>query len=846
MNRSYLCLLTLGVSVLHTHAQDPVFKVLSGTPMVITANTVVSAGGLVLTPSADFSLEGNSLSRNPAITNTKPFVSVSRGYKFGSTSAPFTGTVRVAYAEGELNSIPEATLSMLAYNGSLWNSYTPATRDGVNNSVQTSSLSALTLNELTLSDATTWKGTSEGSWNNASNWTDGIPSGSINVLINTAGPQMDLDHSVDGGKVLALNGTGTLIVNAGRTLSVKATGTADFGGKSVTFKSDATGTAQLGNVAGILQNATNVTVERFIPATGRRYRLLAPSVTTSGSIRNNWMESGLNTLTGSNNNPSPAYGIQITGAGGNINGFDVTTSNDASLYATTNGTSLAYNAFSNTTPPLHALTGYFVFIRGDRSQNMALANTNIAPTPVPLPSGTTTLRATGTLLQGTQTSFTNPLLSTNGAMNLITNPFAAVIDWSLIYPAASNIHSYYTFWDPNIGFRGGFVTVTDNGVTSAGAATNIIQPGQAFFVTSNGNGTPAISIQEAHKASKGMSNEVFATTTTHTGQLSLSLHYHEANGNRRIADGVKVVFGNDYKKDLDGHDALEIANWDENLAISRNGKRLAIESRPSINGTDTIPLLTGNMKKMNYELEVEPARFSNHLLRASLEDRFTGISRMIDLKKTSVVPFSINNDPASAATNRFEIVFSTVAAQPVQFISFKGQPQGSHILLNWSVRAERDVLHYVVEKSIDGIQYEQIARQTTMDVSKPYNNYRSLDADPRPGTSYYRIRPVSVDGLVAFSDVVRVDLGNNGADVQAYPNPVQGGRINLQLHQLPADSYRIEWYNPQGQLLKKNTLSHPGGFYLHQLDVPSQQGTLYWKLSKGNRSWNGTVIKGQL
>jgi hypothetical protein len=46
--------------------------------------------------------------------------------------------------------------------------------------------------------------------------------------------------------------------------------------------------------------------------------------------------------------------------------------------------------------------------------------------------------------------------------------------------------------------------------------------------------------------------------------------------------------------------------------------------------------------------------------------------------------------------------------------------------------------------------------------------------------------------------------------------------------------------------LKKNTLSHPGGFYLHQLDVPSQQGTLYWKLSKGNRSWNGTVIQGQL
>ena len=63
--------------MIHASAQDPVFTVAAGTTHVILANTVVSANEVVLTPSADFSLEGNSLTRNTAATNSIPFVNVS-------------------------------------------------------------------------------------------------------------------------------------------------------------------------------------------------------------------------------------------------------------------------------------------------------------------------------------------------------------------------------------------------------------------------------------------------------------------------------------------------------------------------------------------------------------------------------------------------------------------------------------------------------------------------------------------------------------------------------------------------------------------------------------------------
>jgi hypothetical protein len=90
---------------------------------------------------------------------------------------------------------------------------------------------------------------------------------------------------------------------------------------------------------------------------------------------------------------------------------------------------------------------------------------------------------------------------------------------------------------------------------------------------------------------------------------------------------------------------------------------------------------------------------------------------------------------------------------------------------------------------------------------------------------------------------VKLTLGNSSARVQAYPNPLRGKDFTLQLDQLEAGSYRLDWYNAQGQLLKTETLQHLGGFYQHQPTVPATNGLLQWKLSRGTNNWKGTIIQ---
>jgi hypothetical protein len=285
------------------------------------------------------------------------------------------------------------------------------------------------------------------------------------------------------------------------------------------------------------------------------------------------------------------------------------------------------------------------------------------PLAVGMPTSSTTLRTTGTLLTGTKTSFTNPFTGGAGVLNLVTNPYPSPIDWALVQPACSNVATAYTFWDPNFGTRGGFVTVTTGGVASSGLGNRFIQPGQAFFVQSTG-GVPTVSIQESHK-SAGNNNDVFLIPPPPPESFRTELYFTEPDGYRRVADGVIALFDDKYSAGIDGNDAFEINNWDENIGIEKNGKHLAIESRPVIFKTDSLLLFMNHMKQQEYEFEFTPASFTYPGMKAELIDNFTGRRTLLSLTNPSVVKFTVTSDPASSASNRFKILFNAKDDTPL-------------------------------------------------------------------------------------------------------------------------------------------------------------------------------------
>lgn len=551
----------------------------------------------------------------------------------------------------------------------------------------------------------------------------------------------------------------------------------------------------------------DVTVERHLTAnTNRAYRLLTPGVTTSTNIRANWQEGTNNPDASTNNIGTTDYGTHITGSGGNSNGFDVTQNNQSSVFLFDQGTQ-NWTALTNTNVnTLNAKTGYLAFIRGNRN-SIATINTTTG-------SSNTTLRATGTLAQGTQT-FTGLASDVPGGdaeVSLVTNPFAAPISWASFYTGsnATNFENFITIWDPNVNTRGGFITVTNGGSTSGGTTnlTTNIQSGQAFFVTTkSGINSPTLTILESDKSTTNNLN-VFRNGPQ-TEQLNIQLKYINA-GITRSADGVLALFSNSYNNNLDGNDAEQIANWDEDVALLRNGKALSIESRDLIDDNDSLFIKIANINKTAavYTWEIAPTNFNAPGLQAWLLDKFTNTTTPISLIDTTRINFTVSSNLASQVSDRFTIVFKTTGVLPVTITQLKATQKNNKVEINFTTVNEINIDHYVVEKSSNAVQFTTLQQLT----ANGSGSYTADDANTIQGANYYRVKIVEQNGRSYYSNIVKIIIGKTGAnDFVIYPNPVKGNSFSIQLVNKEKGVYVVQLSNANGQTIVTKSINHLGG-----------------------------------
>ena len=613
----------------------------------------------------------------------------------------------------------------------------------------------------------------------------------------------------------ALSATGSMIIGPLAVLQVTSPGTFNFNSRSVTIRSDATGTGAIGTCTGTISGATNVTAERYIPLRlnssngGRAYRAVGSIVTTATSINANWQNGESNPAVGTYINiAAPGYGTQITGTGGSSNGFDATQTNQASLYSFNNGSdftgTIGYPAVTNTNSnTLDAKKGYFLYLRGDRSMN-----TQIPYAPSGMPTSATTLRATGTLQAG------NIVYSISGTPNdysMITNPYPAPLDWFAVYAANPNITDVYYMWDSNSGTEGGYIIVTGGVPVPSSAAGRYIQPGEAFFVRKNGIAGSTITITEAMKAVGNNSNGIFSPTTPFES-FSAELYLTELNnGTRHSADGILVKYGNSYSTGPDAEDIDQVDNWNEDIAVSREGHRLGLEARPVIVSRDTIPLYMNGMRPWNYEWVFTPSMFSNTALKAELVDRFLNTRTLLSVTDSVVVPFSVTADPASAATDRFMVVFGPLVPLAIDGLSISARVETNGVQVNWSAQKETAMDRYELERSFTGTGFIKINTTAATGNSTVAVNYNWLDGRPQAGINFYRIKAVDKAGQVKYTNVVKVNAGRSTPSLTVVPNPVTGNTISLQLSDVDKGHYTLLLYNNLGQQVLMTGFDHGGG-----------------------------------
>jgi hypothetical protein len=358
------------------------------------------------------------------------------------------------------------------------------------------------------------------------------------------------------------NSEGVVTLTSATNLNNKLTitsGTLNTAGY-LTLKSSECCTAVVAPVLGTITG--DVTVERYIPAGQRAYRLLSSPVTTTTFINTNWQA-----------------GTHITGTGGAANGFDATTGNGPSMF-THNNTTPAWNAVANTNATvLTAGVPYLTYIRGSRS-----ASLTVPPSLVSIASDAATLSATGTLKTGDV--LVNGLNETVNGFSALGNPYQAQVDMQAVLASATNLNTaFYYVVDPSLGIKGAYLTVDVTAVPTP-HISKYLQPGQACFVNTLAVGPASLTFTEANKSDVAAQTTIFKTKNTAMPSIGLTLY--DAASNR--LDVLKIAFDASETNDVNQNDASKMTNFDESMASSNSGKLLAIEKRAIPTDTDEIPL----------------------------------------------------------------------------------------------------------------------------------------------------------------------------------------------------------------------------------------------------------------
>lgn len=482
-------------------------------------------------------------------------------------------------------------------------------------------------------------------WNGTA-WSSGIPpTSTTDAVING-------NYNVSGAvnlttEKLTINSGFTVTINPGQKLT--AAGHIVNNG-SIVFKSDATGSGHFDTyTSSPITGTGSVTTERYIPAR-RAFRFLSPSVSTTGNIAANWQESS---AVVSN------LGTHITGLNGATNGFDVTASNNPSLFYYKIDSQTWNPIVSTNSNNLYAGNAYRLLVRGDRTIDLS-TNT---PTPT-----NTVLRTTGALHTG---NFLPTLATGANEFSFIGNPYQAPIDIKAILTASTNMdQNVVYFWDPTLNTRGAYVTrdlsVDTNSPSSS--VTQYVQAGQAVFVKKDNTANAAtMTISETHKSLGNAAAGVFKTKANDkvaivTSKLTLELNSPAVNA---VLDGATILFDDSYSWNaVSGEDHTKFANLDEQLSLNHQSINLAIAKQSFPNEQDELVLSVNNYRQSSYQWKFSLQNYSGQkpLLYDALNQTYTEI---ID---GNTMNFSVDTQvAASTAANRFKIVFSNKTLGTTKF-----------------------------------------------------------------------------------------------------------------------------------------------------------------------------------
>lgn len=166
-----------------------------------------------------------------------------------------------------------------------------------------------------------------------------------------------------------------------------------------------------------------------------------------------------------------------------------------------------------------------------------------------------------------------------------------------------------------------------------------------------------------------------------------------------------------------------------------------------------------------------------------------------------------------AAASLFVFTLTHVSAQiqanvsgsnstPALLLGFSGEMGSGSGVLSWTMEDETNSKLFVIERSSTAEAFDSIGQVASLNNNQE-TDYNYTDSKLMSGNNYYRLRMVSMDGVVKYSKVVclnNVNTGNSVNGMGVYPNPAIS-TINYRINSPAVEQAIVQIYNISGVLV---------------------------------------------
>jgi len=286
------------------------------------------------------------------------------------------------------------------------------------------------------------------------------------------------------------------------------------------------------------------------------------------------------------------------------------------------------------------------------------------------------------------------------------------------------------------------------------------------FVSLAGNssfGASNFSFGTAHASAQGYVTYIYtdfaANHTVADGTIIMSLKFNVINNPLSTYNNNVVYFANS-PQTIEIDTAADIAGLSDLAALASPNIERHISGYVSFARPPVLTYASGNVKD-------------------SITNRPVGCTYQWTVNGSNVTGTSINsynNAPAgsvclSITYPNATVVNCTNAVLPIQLNSFTGKLVGNKVLLTWSTSNEVNNKGFVIEKSLDGITFNQIGFVNADNATTSQHQYNYTD-DYANNAAWYRLNQVDNDGKSSYSNAVRI-VSSSKDVILVYPNPTK-------------------------------------------------------------------------